>query len=404
MAGLESLWSERARTAPDKYFPVPPVPVRYNFGQGVPAPELYPVADLQAYAVKVLEQAGAEALSYVSPDGPFELVYGYTGFRRELARWISQRQGKAVTEANIMLCNGSSQGLALAAEALVGPGDGVVVEAATFPFAANYLRATGATVVTAPLDQDGMDVDALEKRLHELREAGIRPKLVYTIPTFQVPTATCMPLRRRHQLLELANEWDLCIVEDNCYYEVRYDGADVPTLFGLDDSGRVVQSDSFSKTLAPALRAGWIVADPALVEAMARVRQDLQVSQWMARILEAYLRDGKLQPQIDRVRAGNRRKRDVTHAALQRYCSRWVRYDKPAGGLYFWLELSTDVDWEKVGPAAQERGIACRAGETYTGDESGRRFLRIAYLHETEEQIEWGIRALGDVLAGCAKV
>jgi 2-aminoadipate transaminase len=397
MAGLERLWSERARTAPEKYFPVPSAPVRYNFGQGVPAPELYPVADLQRYAVKVLEERGAEALAYASADGQFELVYGYTGLRRELARWISQRQGKDVTEDNVMLANGSSQGLSLAAEALVGPGDGVVVEAATFPFALNYLRATGATVVTAPLDRDGMDVDALEKRLHELKEGGLRPKVVYTIATFQVPTATCMPLRRRQQLLELANEWDLCIIEDNCYYEVRYDGVDVPTLYSLDDSGRVVQSDSFSKILAPALRAGWVVADPAIVEAMGRVRQDLQVSQWLARILEAYLHDGNLQPQIDAVRAGNRRKRDITDAALQRHCRRWVRYDKPAGGLYFWLELSSDVDWEKVGPAAQERGIACRAGETYTGDESGRRFLRIAYLHESDEQIEWGIGALGEV-------
>jgi 2-aminoadipate transaminase len=279
----------------------------------------------------------------------------------------------------------------------------VIVEAATFPHALNYLKATGATVVTAPLDDDGMVVDAVEKRLHELRESGVRPKLVYTIPTFQVPTATCMPLARRQRLLELADEWDLCVVEDNCYYECRYDGEEVPTLWSLDRSGRVVQSDSFSKVLAPALRAGWIVADPVVIDALARVRRDLQGSQWIARMLEAYLRDGKLGPQIERVRAGNRHKRDVADAALERHCSRWVRYRTPVGGLYFWLQLSPDIDVERVGPALLARGIACRAGETFTDDDSGRRFLRIAYLQEPDEQIEWGIASLGEVLASCAK-
>jgi 2-aminoadipate transaminase len=403
MAVSAELWSERARTAPDKYFPIPSAPVRYNFGQGIPAPELFPIADLQAYAARVLEESGPEALEYTSPDGHSELVHGYTGLRRELARWISDRQGRQVTEADVVLANGSAQGLSLVAEALVGPGDGVIVEAATFPHALNYLKATGATVVTVPLDDDGMDVNAAEKRLHQLRKSGVRPKLVYTIPTFQVPTATVLPVDRRRRLLELADEWDLCIVEDNCYYEVRYDGDDVPSLWSLDRSGRVIQSDSFSKILAPALRAGWIVADPVVIEAVGRVRRDLQGSQWIARILEAYLRDGKLRPQIDSVRAGNRRKRDVTDAALQRHCARWVSYHKPAGGLYFWLELSPDLDIAKVGPAAMERGIACRAGETYTDDPSGRRFVRIAYLHESEEQIEWGMAALGEVLAGCAR-
>jgi 2-aminoadipate transaminase len=402
MAVSADAWSDRARTAPEKYFPIPPVPVRYNFGQGIPAPELYPIADLQHYAVQVLEEAGAEALGYTSADGPMELVYGYTGLRKELATWISGRQDRPVTESDIMLVNGSSQGIALAAEALAGPGDGVVVEASTFPHALNYLKATGATVVTAPLDDDGMDVEALAKRLHELHESGVRPKLIYTIPTFQVPTATVMPIGRRRRLLELADEWDLYVIEDNCYYEVRYDGADVPSLFSLDRSGRVVQSDSFSKLLAPSLRAGWIVADPVIMEALARVRQDLQGSQWIARIVAAYLRDGKLAPQIAAVRAGNRRKRDVADAALQQHCRPWVRYRKPEGGLYFWLELAPEVDCAKVGPAAQARGIACRAGETYTDDDSGRRFLRIAYLHESEEQIQWGIAALGEVLAACA--
>src|ERR1019366_5831664 len=149
MAVSADAWSERARTAPEKYFPIPSAPVRYNFGQGIPAPELYPIADLERYAVEVLEEAGAEALGYTSADGAMELVYGYTGLRRELASWISGRQGRAVTESDVMLVNGSSPGPGPGARALAGPGDGVVVEASPFPHALNYLKATGATVVTA---------------------------------------------------------------------------------------------------------------------------------------------------------------------------------------------------------------------------------------------------------------
>ena len=364
----------------------------------MPAPETYPIADLPRYAAEVLEQ-GLDVLDYTSAGSTDELVLGYTGLRQQLADWIMLRQGREPSTSEIMVTTGSIQGLSLIAEALVGPGDGVVVEASSFPYPVQFLRATGATMTTVPLDEHGMQVDVLEERLRTLRQSGARPKLVYTIPTFQVPTATVLPVDRRRRLLELAEEWDLVIVEDNCYYETRQDGEDVPTLFSLDHTGHVILTDSFSKILGPALRAGWLVAHPTLMQAVVRMRRDLGASQWIGRMLEAYLRDGKLQPQIEVVRAVNRRKRDVTDAALQRYCSPWVRYQKPMGGLYFWLELSDEIEWENVAIDAANRGIACRGGESYLGDESGRRFLRIAYLHESDGQIEWGIKTLGEVLA-----
>jgi 2-aminoadipate transaminase len=406
MAALEHLWSERVRSGPAfGHGPAavqPPVPVRYNFGQGVPAPEMYPIADLQRYAAEVLDQ-GLDVLDYASEGSTNELVLGYTGLRQQLADWIELRQGREVSTADILIGNGSIQTLSLAAAALVSPGDAVIVEASTFPYPVQFLRASGATVSTVPLDEHGMDVGALEQRLRELRRSGARPKLLYTIATFQVPTATVLPIERRHRLIELAEEWDLVIIEDNCYYETRQEGVDVPTIFSLDHTGRVILTDSFSKILAPALRTGWLVADPALLPAVARVRQDLGPSQWIGRVLEAYMRDGKLQPQIAAVRAINRHKRDVCDDALQRHCGRWVRYVKPLGGLYFWLQLSDDVDCDKIAIDAANRGIACRGGEMYLGDESGRRFLRIAYLHESDDQIEWGIATLGEVLASNAR-
>src|SRR4051794_22606244 len=186
MTALEDLWSERVRSGPAfGHGPAPaqPVPVRYNFGQGVPAPEMYPIADLQRYAAEVLEQ-GDDVLDYASMGGSDELVLGYTGLRQQLASWIKLRHGREVPVTDIMIGTGSIQALSLIALAFVGPGDGVIVEASTFPYPVQFLRATGATVTNVPLDEDGMDTDALEGRLRELRQAGVRPKLIYTIPTF----------------------------------------------------------------------------------------------------------------------------------------------------------------------------------------------------------------------------
>ena len=193
-----------------------------------------------------------------------------------------------------MLFNGSAQGLATLAATFCEPGDGVVVEALSFPFMVGYLAATGAEMTTVPVDDDGMDVDALEKAFDTFEERGIRPKLVLTIPTYQVPTGTCMPLRRREQLVDLIGRRGVVVVEDNCYYDIHYEKPPPPTLLSLDVSGLVVQSDSFSKILAPGLRMGWVAGIPEALAAVATARQDLGVSQWLARALELYVGDGRL--------------------------------------------------------------------------------------------------------------
>jgi 2-aminoadipate transaminase len=400
---IDELVSRRVREAPPAYFTKPPVPITYDFDQGVPAPELYPLDDLAHYAAIALDRFGASSCAYVGGEGYEELSYGSLGLRLVLAERLARRQGRDLGPAGIMLFNGSAQGLATVAATFCEAGDGVVVEALSFPYMVGYLRSTGAEVATVPLDEDGMDVDALEKVLDSFEERGVKPKLVYTIPTYQVPTGTCMSLPRREQLIDLAGRRGVIVVEDNCYYDIYYEQPPPPTLLSLDDSGLVVQSDSFSKVLAPGLRMGWLAGTPEMVAAVAVARQDLGVSQWLARALELYVADGKLDDHIDELRTAYRRKRDIALAALAEHCAPWVRFRAPQGGIYFWLEMSEDVDWDQVRERVAQEGVACRPGERFTGDDSGRRFLRMAYLQVPEDQIRRGVAALGRALAASSR-
>lgn len=395
-ASIEDLWSNMAKSAPGAYFPRPPTKITYSFDQGVPAPETYPVEELAEYARRAILDGGAPACDYLT--APDEMTRGYLGLRKVLAERIAARDGREVTARSLMLVNGSSHGLSLIAAAFINPGDGVIVEATTFPFMVGYLRARGANIATAPLDEDGMVIDAVERQLLAFKAAGVTPKLIYTIPTFQVPTGTLMPLDRRQRLVDLAKEWNVVLVEDNCYYEKYFETPPPPTLFSLDDSGLVIQTDSFSKMMAPSLRLGYVLGVPEAMKALDGVREDLGVNQILPRLVEAYIKDGKLEPHMDFVRDVNRRKKDIALAALREHCEPLVSFQAPQGGIFFWLELAPEVDAEVVRKKTLAAGVACRPGERLAADDSGRRFLRLAFLHVSDEELARGITVLGEAL------
>jgi 2-aminoadipate transaminase len=377
--------------------------VTVNFDQGLPDPAHFPVALLQQCLVETLEHDGAAALTYYGEGGPSEMQYGYLGLREQLAEWMSRRDGRMIDPAGVVLANGSTDGLALAVNAHLGPGDGAIVEAATYPYTRRFMVATGAVVRSVPLDEHGMVVDALPDALAALRDQGAQPKMIATIPSFHSPTGTLLPRDRRERLLEIAHEWDLLVLEDNCYHEFFYDEPPPPTLLALDDSGRVLHSDTFSKSVAPGLRMAWVAGTPRLIDPLARVRRDFAVSQLLARALERYMAAGDLDAHLAELRGVYGRKRDITVAALQEHCSEWVRFRVPGGGFYFWLELLDTVDWDRARELAAARGITCRPGDTFVDDDTGRRFLRLSPIQVPDADIEPGIAALGAALADAAR-
>jgi 2-aminoadipate transaminase len=259
----------------------------------------------------------------------------------------------------------------------------------------DYMRSTGAKLATVPVDADGMDVEAVPKALQEIRDSGLRPKMIYAIPSYQVPTGTLLPLDRRRRLVEIAQEWGVMLVEDNCYHDLYFGDPPPPTLFSMDDDGLVIQTDSFSKIIAPGLRLGWMTAVPNAIAPVAAVRQDLGVSQLVARALDLYLNDGKLEPRLEMLRPNYKRKRDLALTALQEHCGDLLTYVVPEGGVYFWLQVDDRVDCAQVSELLASDGVACRPGERFTDDPSGRQFFRMAFLHVPEQEINRGIELLG---------
>lgn len=397
---IRSLYSENARKGAPIFFGSAPVPVTYNFDQGLAAAETFPLKELAELAAKVLERDGSRALEYgdVSRDYT-ELVYGYLRLRELLAERIARVQQRRLPADGVILCSGSVQAIALAANAFLQKGDAAIVEASSFPYGMRYMESTGAVLATAAVDDDGMDVDEVERRLQELSSRGLRPKLIYTIATFQLPTGTCLSLPRRRRLLELARRWNVIVLEDNVYGELRFEGERLPTLLELDDSGLVIQSDSFSKTVVPGVRLGWLAGVPEAIAAVAAVRQDLGASQWLSRIMAGYLAEGKLDPHIEAANRVYKAKRDVAVAALRKHCGDALRFRVPQGGFYLWLEIAPGIDAERVRELAALGGVYCRPGEVFTGDESGRRFLRMSYSQIEIGEIERGVEVLASALA-----
>lgn len=396
---IASLYAPAAAGGPPLFFPSPDRPIFFNFDQGNPDPATYPLGLLEELSHEVLEEVGGSALSYFDPEtGYEELVYGFRGLRTALAERLNARDERTFDADNLILTSGAVQALSLAARAFAGPGDAVFVEAVTFPYAASFLAATGAEVIAIPVDDDGMDVKALHDAIGAAADRGLRPKLVYTIATFQLPTGMSLPHARRERLLELADRHDLVVIEDNVYYDLRYEGDPPATLLGMDQTGLVMQCDSFSKTVAPGLRLGWMAGHRDVIGGLAAVREDLGVSQFLARVMARYLEDGHHAHQVAAICDVYRAKRDAAVAALQEHCTEFLTFRVPEGSFFLWLELGDGVDWDRAAEAVQREGVFCRPGERFTGDGSGRRFLRLAFSLPSVDEITEGIAALGRAL------
>ena len=374
--------------------------IAWSFDSGLPDPATFPIDDLCRITEDVLRTDAEHGLQYggIAHGG---IGYGWEGLRQIIVDRTRAADGRDFDLRSVMLTSGGAHALTIACDTFLEEGDVFCVEAPTWGAVLNSGRRCGAEAISVPMDHDGLDVDALEAELVRLRAEGRRLKMLYTITTFNTPTGWSLSLPRRRRVLELADEYEFIVLEDNVYGELRYDGEHIPTLLSLDTEGYVVRVDSFSKTLAPALRMGSVTGAPEVVAAMSCVRGDLGVSQFLARVVAKYVAEGLYDKHVTMVNELYRRKRDLAAAALREHCGELVTFDSPDGGFFHWLRIADEVDGAQVMTKAMENGVQCRPGERFFGESEQdlhTQYLRMAFSMVPEAELERGVMALAQAM------
>jgi 2-aminoadipate transaminase len=349
-----------------------------SFARGVPAPECIPVEELADCARAAIERDGARVLSY-----------GSAGGYQPLREWIADRHG--VDPARVLVTNGSLQGMVFLAERFAG--GRVVVESPTYDRPLKILAGRGIDVTAVSMDEDGLELDALEEAL----ATGPAPAFLYTIPTFQNPSGRTLAADRRRRVVELVGERDLLVLEDDPYGLVRFEGDPPPTLFELDGGERVAYSSSFSKTIAPGLRVGYFVLPRALedeLEAIAVSTYITPVLLGQATVYE-FLRRGLFESNLERVRQLLGARRDAMLEALEREFTS-ARWSTPEGGYFIWLELAPNVDAGLLLERAEAAGVTFVKGTDFGGAANT---VRLAFSYVSPDEIREGVRRLAALVA-----
>jgi 2-aminoadipate transaminase len=364
-----------------------------SFAGGLPDPQIFPVNEIHDTLSRVLTDDGQAALNY--GPGP-----GYTALRDWIAERMVTREKVTVSRENILVSSGGVEALHLACLTLLEAGDTIIVGAPTYLVALHVFRAHQLNIVSIDLDEGGLDTDALEVRLRELADKGVKPKLVYTIPSFQNPSGLTMGEQRRRELVDICERFDLLIVEDHAYADLRYEGEPVTALMAMAPH-RVIFIQTFSKIFAPGVRLGWTTADADLIRHMAlcKVGTDTCSNTLCQRLVYEYGRRGGIDRQVSEAVSLYRRKRDLLLSALEEHLGNRVAWTRPAGGFYVWLTLPEQIHSEELlRKAIETEKTAFVAGPPFFADGSGARHLRLSFSFVSENDIEEGVKRLAKTM------
>jgi 2-aminoadipate transaminase len=354
-----------------------------SFARGVPGPDLLPVEEIGQCTLAVLQREERDAPQY----GP---ASGFPPLRRLLA------ERHQVEPEQVFISNGSLQGLAFLWQHLLRAGSKrVLVEAPTYDRPLKILKGLGADTQGIPMDDDGLDLDALALALDQ----GPKPAFLYTISTFQNPSGRTLSLERRRALVELAQERDLLVVEDDPYGLVRFEGEPLPSLLELAPPGPVLYSSSFSKTVAPGLRVGYLILPPALAQAVEAIAVSTYVSPaiFTEAIVWEFLRSGLLEPNLARVGAKLRERRDAMRGALEQSLPE-ASWSHPHGGYFIWLDLPR-VDSAELLAEAEAEGVTFVKGTDFFAGTGGESSARLAFSYASPDEITEGVARLASAVA-----
>jgi len=366
---------------------------KYNFTGGNNDAEQVPVDGLIAAASASLKREGRNLATYNVASGP----QGYRPLREFLVGKLKRDAGISCTADDLLLVSGSLQALDLVNSALLTRGDTVICEQDTYQGTLTRFTRLGVKAIGVPVDQDGLRMDALAAALADCKARGVRPKLIYTIPTIQNPTGTILSEARRAELLRLADEYGVPVFEDDCYSDLIWDGRRPPALYAMSQSHNVIHCGSFSKSIAPALRVGFLVAPWSIMSRMLALKTDAGSGALEQMVLAEYCAP-HFTTHVPELRKALRGKLETLMETLNEQFGTAAEFDDPKGGIFLWVKLPDSVDAMKLYQAALKEGVAINPGPEWSTDakHAGSR-LRICFASPTKQQIREGIAILAEV-------
>ena len=368
-------------------------PEMKSLAGGWPDPAVFPCKDILRIATDQLSINADQVLQYGTTEGLTEL-------RQELAHLAAKRYGIVCTADNILLTHGSAQGMDLACRVMIDPNDVVLVGLPTYFGGTGSISACCGELVGVEIDADGLNTIQLADRLQKLKNSGKRAKAIYVIPNFQNPTGATLSLKRRKHLIDLAAAFDLVIFEDDPYGDLRFEGDHLPSLMALDDAGRVIHMRSLSKTFAPGLRVAWSIGQVDVIRKMVVAKQfvDVATNTLAQHILLEFIRSGMLEKRIELNNQYYKRKRDFMLEQLEIHFPEEVKWNRPEGGFFIFVELPGAMDASELLADAVKHNVAFVAGAPFFIDQSGNHTFRLSYSQSSEAVIEAAVAELGKLI------
>lgn len=361
-----------------------------SFAAGNPSPESFPVEDIKRIAADILTEEPITALQY-------GITEGYPKLRELVASRLKRLYNIGTDDDDTIIVTGGQQGIELTCKVMCNEGDVVICENPSFIGALNAFRSLGAELKGVPLKDDGIDLTALEETL----KANPRAKLLYVIPSFQNPAGITSTLENRKAVYELARKYDIVIIEDNPYGDLRFEGENVPAYKSFDVDGRVVYCGSFSKILSSGMRVGTLTANKELVSKIVVAKQveDVHTNVFFQMVCARYMTECDLEAHIEKIRALYRHKSSLMLKALDEYMPADVKFTRPQGGIFLWCSLPEGYELSEFVKRCSEKNVFVVPGTAFLPDESEpTRSFRLNYSMPSDEEIERGIKLLAEVI------
>jgi len=368
-------------------------PDMISFAGGLPSPESFPVEEVKEITNYILDTKGAQALQYGATEGDSDL--------REMILQRHAAQGLELKPENLAISTGSQQALDILGKILIDPGDYIICGLPSYLGGISAFNVYGAKLKGIPFDDYGMRADELEKTVARLLELGKHIKFIYVIPDFQNPAGITMPESRRLEILAIAEKYDLIVIEDSPYREIRFEGEHQKLMYELDKSGRVVTLFTFSKIFAPGFRIAWLIGHEALIDKfiMSKQSADLCSPVLVQLIAAEYIKRGSLDRNLVTTIDMYRKRRDKMLESFEKHMPEGVQWTHPEGGLFLFITLPDRMNADEVFKKAVENNVAFVRGSVFYCNDTGRNTMRINFSFANEEQIETGIKRLAGVIS-----